>query len=92
MHAYASRPFNWTQVLPTADHLQLAHAALSVGELLLGKFAKLVGDTSSGVAMLQDKSWRVRYNVAQQLCAMCEALGPEVSRCCQQPCMALASI
>ena len=28
----------------------------------------------------QDKSWRVRYNVAQQLSQMCEALGPEVSR------------
>ena len=29
----------------------------------------------------QDKSWRVRYNVAQQLTALCEALGPELSRC-----------
>ena len=29
----------------------------------------------------QDKSWRVRYNVAQQLTSLCEALGPELSRC-----------
>ena len=28
----------------------------------------------------QDKSWRVRYNVAQQLTSLCEALGPELSR------------
>lgn len=29
---------------------------------------------------LQDKSWRVRYNVAQQLVLLAEALGPEVTR------------
>lgn len=29
---------------------------------------------------LQDKSWRVRYNVANQLVQMCEALGPDVTR------------
>ena len=29
---------------------------------------------------MQDKSWRVRYNVAQQLYQLCEALGPELSR------------
>lgn len=28
----------------------------------------------------QDKSWRVRYNVATQLVPLCEALGPEVTR------------
>jgi hypothetical protein len=28
----------------------------------------------------QDKSWRVRYNVAMQLVALCEALGPDVTR------------
>ena len=28
----------------------------------------------------QDKSWRVRYNVAQQLYQLCEALGPELAR------------
>ena len=35
---------------------------------------------------LQDKSWRVRYNVAQQLTSLCEALGPELSRCALAPC------
>ena len=29
---------------------------------------------------MQDKSWRVRYNVAQQLCQLCEALGPDLAR------------
>ena len=29
---------------------------------------------------MQDKSWRVRYNVAQQLYQLCEALGPELAR------------
>lgn len=29
---------------------------------------------------VQDKSWRVRYNVAQQLYQLCEALGPELAR------------
>ena len=29
----------------------------------------------------QDKSWRVRYNVAQQLYQLCEALGPDLARC-----------
>ena len=29
---------------------------------------------------IQDKSWRVRYSIAQQLCQLCEALGPELSR------------
>ena len=29
---------------------------------------------------VQDKSWRVRYNVAQQLYQLCEALGPDLSR------------
>ena len=27
-----------------------------------------------------DKSWRVRYNAAQQLVALCEALGPDLTR------------
>ncbi len=30
--------------------------------------------------LMQDKSWRVRYNVAQQLCQLCEALGPDLAR------------
>lgn len=29
---------------------------------------------------LQDKSWRVRYNVAAQMVPLCEALGPEMTR------------
>lgn len=28
----------------------------------------------------QDKSWRVRYNVAQQLTTLCEALGPDLAK------------
>jgi hypothetical protein len=36
---------------------------------------------SSALPRAQDKSWRVRYNVAQQLYQLCEALGPELSRC-----------
>lgn len=28
----------------------------------------------------QDKSWRVRYNVAQQLYSLCETVGPTVAR------------
>jgi HEAT repeat len=28
----------------------------------------------------QDKSWRVRYNVAAQMVPLCEALGPELTR------------
>ena len=34
----------------------------------------------TGNRCAQDKSWRVRYNVAQQLYMMCVALGPEASR------------
>jgi hypothetical protein len=30
--------------------------------------------------VLQDKSWRVRYNVAAQMVPLCEALGPEMTR------------
>jgi hypothetical protein len=30
--------------------------------------------------LLQDKSWRVRYNVAAQMVPLCEALGPEMTR------------
>ena len=40
---------------------------------------------SSMACNLQDKSWRVRYNVAQQLTQLCEGLGPELARqamCC----------
>lgn len=29
---------------------------------------------------VQDKSWRVRYNVAHQLVTLCNALGPEATR------------
>ena len=29
---------------------------------------------------MQDKSWRVRYNVAAQMVPLCEALGPEMTR------------
>lgn len=29
---------------------------------------------------LQDKSWRVRYMVANQLYELCEAVGPEATR------------
>lgn len=29
---------------------------------------------------LQDKSWRVRYNVAAQMVPLCEALGPDLTR------------
>lgn len=29
----------------------------------------------------QDKSWRVRYMVANQLYELCEAVGPEPTRC-----------
>lgn len=29
---------------------------------------------------VQDKSWRVRYNVAQQLTTLCEALGPDLAK------------
>jgi hypothetical protein len=29
---------------------------------------------------VQDKSWRVRYMVAEQFCELCEAFGPEVGR------------
>ena len=32
------------------------------------------------VSFMQDKSWRVRYNVAQQLHILCVALGSESSR------------
>lgn len=28
----------------------------------------------------QDKSWRVRYNVAAQMVPLCEALGPDMTR------------
>lgn len=30
--------------------------------------------------LLQDKSWRVRYMVANQLYELCEAVGPEPTR------------
>lgn len=33
-----------------------------------------------GGLCLQDKSWRVRYNVAAQMVPLCEALGPEMTR------------
>lgn len=40
---------------------------------------------SSSCAPQHDKSWRVRYNVANQLVQLCEALGQEVTRCvCSQ--------
>lgn len=29
---------------------------------------------------LQDKSWRVRYNVAQQIPTLCEVLGADLAR------------
>ena len=32
------------------------------------------------MCLLQDKSWRVRYNVAQQLTTLCEALGPDLAK------------
>jgi len=32
------------------------------------------------VIVAQDKSWRVRYNVANQLSELCEAVGPENTR------------
>ena len=32
------------------------------------------------LCLIQDKSWRVRYNVAQQLYMMCISLGAEASR------------
>jgi hypothetical protein len=34
----------------------------------------------SSASCLQDKSWRVRYNVAAQMVPLCEALGPEMTR------------
>ena len=37
-------------------------------------------DHSAVFCVLQDKSWRVRYNVAQQLTQLCEGLGPELAR------------
>ena len=33
-----------------------------------------------GYFVLQDKSWRVRYNVCTQLVDLCDALGAEVTR------------
>lgn len=30
--------------------------------------------------VMQDKSWRVRYNVAAQMVPLCEALGPDLTR------------
>ena len=36
---------------------------------------------ASGMLRAQDKSWRVRYNVAQQLYQLSEALGPDLARC-----------
>ena len=33
-----------------------------------------------GLALPQDKSWRVRYNVAQQVPALCEVLGADLAR------------
>ena len=48
---------------------------------------------SSVLLRAQDKSWRVRYNVAQQLYQLCEALGPELSRCAAQlPLARLAAV
>lgn len=35
---------------------------------------------ASPAELLQDKSWRVRYNVAAQMVPLCEALGPEMTR------------
>lgn len=32
------------------------------------------------LATLQDKSWRVRYNVAAQMVPLCESLGPDMTR------------
>lgn len=53
-----------------------------------GAFAQALGPEGCRASLLPvvqkfagDKSWRVRYNVAQQLVALCEALGPETTRC-----------
>jgi serine/threonine-protein phosphatase 2A regulatory subunit A len=53
-----------------------------------GAFAAALSSDSCRTSMLPvvqkfaaDKSWRVRYNVAQQLVALCEALGAETTRC-----------
>lgn len=58
-----------------------------------GEFAKLLGrgDVTTHVLPVvqkfsQDKSWRVRYNVAQQLHFIGEALGPELGRQELTPC------
>jgi serine/threonine-protein phosphatase 2A regulatory subunit A len=53
----------------------------------VGAFATALGADASRASLLpvvqkfaQDKSWRVRYNVATQLVSLCEALGPEATR------------
>lgn len=53
-----------------------------------GAFAAALGPEGCRASLLPvvqkfaaDKSWRVRYNVAQQLVALCEALGPDTTRC-----------
>ena len=40
-----------------------------------------MGVSERCAACAQDKSWRVRYNVAQQLYQLSEALGPDLARC-----------
>ena len=41
---------------------------------------KQLSDQTAAWVLAQDKSWRVRYNMANQLVALCEALGPDVIR------------
>eukprot|EP00798_Chlamydomonas_sp_ICE-L_P012215 gene12215-15346_t len=52
-----------------------------------GAFAQALSNEDASVQLLPvvqkfaaDRSWRVRYNVANQLVQLCEALGPEITR------------
>ncbi|RVX11211.1 Serine/threonine-protein phosphatase 2A 65 kDa regulatory subunit A beta isoform [Vitis vinifera] len=59
-----------------AATVEAAHSKADIMSI----FEDLTQDDQDSVRLLADKSWRVRYMVANQLYELCEAVGPEPTR------------
>ncbi|WKA02146.1 hypothetical protein VitviT2T_020368 [Vitis vinifera] len=59
-----------------AATVEAAHSKADIMSI----FEDLTQDDQDSVRLLADKSWCVRYMVANQLYELCEAVGPEPTR------------